>query len=87
MELEALHQSGVGQTLQPPLGGGRRAPRVDPSMDLAAEDVPQGADQREHLEIAGIGVERARHAARRASHGLGAIELDKLSIPLGGCVG
>src|SRR5580704_11999741 len=87
MKLEALHQSGIREALEATLGGRRRAPRVDPSMNLTTQDVPQTGDQAQYLEVGGVRfVGMRRSGWPRSAHRLSAIELDQVSIALDNCL-
>jgi hypothetical protein len=54
VQLEAGDQAGVGQALQPPLGGRQGPVRAHPSVNLTAQRAARRRDPPEHLELAGV---------------------------------
>ena len=84
VELEALDQSGVGQALEPSLRGRRRAPRVEPAMQLAASARASSGDQRRaSRDRAGRArAMRGDSTAPGPAHAVRAVELDELAEAL-----
>ncbi len=63
MELQALDEARIREPLEPSLGRAGRTGGVEPAVDLAAEQVPERADQDQHLEVQRLGLEVPADAA------------------------
>jgi hypothetical protein len=81
MELKALDQTGVRESLEPALRCRDRAIRTEPQVQLAAEDVRESRDQLEQFDIAPVRLER-RWGSRpsRPANRVREVELDELAI-------
>jgi hypothetical protein len=88
MELEALHQPRVRQSLEPALGRRRRASGIEAAVDLAREHMPQLSDEGQDLEVQRIRIEPACTLGASGPPNAGcAIQREQLAIALGRRVG